>query len=321
MNVASPATITLLYPRAPYRFDYALNYFSRRVGEFVDRVHDGGYRRLFVLPYGAVLAEIRPGHQDALQLTVTPASGTWSGEAADDATRFVAATLSRTLGLDDDLTPFRAVVATDPVLSAIVDRFAGLRLVSTPTAFEAFVWAVLGQQISLHVAFRLKSALVQHRGIRAGIDGETYWAFPTPAALAEANPDELAALGLGRRKAATIVSTAAAIAAGSIDLQGLGGMPLDDAEAALTALHGVGPWTAHYMLLRGLRRSDACPVSDIGLRSACGRLFDLGRHASAEEVAAYAERWRPFRGYAAFYLWYMLTDSSLTDSSRKVSDG
>lgn len=310
MNAASSATVTLLHPRSPYRFDYALSYFARRVGEFVDRVHDGGYRRLFMLPDGLVLAEVRPAHGDALQLSITPASGVWgSAGAADDATRFVTATVRRTLGIDDDLAPFRAAVTSDPKLSPIVQRFEGLRLISTPTAFEAFVWAVLGQQISLHVAFRLKSALVQYRGARAEIDGESYFAFPTPAALAETNPDELAGLGLGRRKAATIVNTAAAVATGAIDLQSLAGMPLEEAETALTALHGVGPWTARYTLLRGLRRADACPVSDIGLRSACGRLFDLGRHASADEVAAYAERWRPFRGYAAFYLWFMLTDA------------
>src|SRR5581483_3793282 len=192
-------------------------------------------------------------------------------------------------------------------------RFAGLRLISTPTPFEAFVWAVLGQQISLHVAFRLKAALVQRCGERAEFDGVPYWAFPTAVALAEANPENLAALGLGRRKAATIVRTAGLVAEGSLDLDALAALPPAEAERELVALHGVGPWTAHYTLLRGLRMADACPVSDGGLMVACGSLYGLGRKATAAEVEAFAERWRPFRGYAAFYLWFMLASSGRGD--------
>ncbi len=310
MEAALVRSLTLV-PRPPYRFDFALTYFTRRAGELVDRAEDGVYRRLFVVDGAPLLAELRSEAGGALALCVRPTEG--ATPPPDGAVERIAATLRRTLGLDDDLGGLRAAVAGDPQLSDLSARFAGLRLISTPAPFEAFVWAVLGQQISLHVAFRLKAALVRRCGVCAEFDGVPYWAFPTAEVLAAADPDELAALGLGRRKAATIVSTAGLVAAGSLDLDALGRLPLEEAERELVALHGVGPWTAHYTLLRGLRTADACPVSDGGLMVACGSLYGLGRKASVAEVAAFAERWRPYRGYAAFYLWFMLAQTGRGD--------
>jgi DNA-3-methyladenine glycosylase II len=303
----TPTSVCSLPTRPPYDFGHALTYFTRRAGELVDRAEDGVYRRLFALPQGRFLAEVASGVDGDLVLSASPADEV-SSAACNRATAMIAATLTRTLGLDDDLAPIRAAVVADPPLAALVDRYAGLRLISTPSPFEAFVWSVIGQQISLHVAFRLKAALVRTIGSVADVGGSTYYAFPSPEALAAANPDDLVALGLGRRKSATLVTTAGMIADGRLDLDALARLPLDEAEAVLTRLHGVGPWTAHYVLLRGLRMTDACPVSDMGLRVAVGAAYGLGRKASVEEVAACAERWRPYRGYAAFYLWYSLAD-------------
>ncbi len=307
MKTPFPETSVLIEPRPPYQFGHLLTYCTRRAGELVDRVEDGAYRRLFRLSAASLLADVQPGEGTALRLTLQTVNP--SGRRFPMAGAAVEATLRRTLGLDDDLSSFQAAIAGDPELIEVVRRFEGLRLVSTPFAFEAFVWAVIGQQISLHVAFRLKAALVQQYGVHASVGGATYHAFPEPWRLAEADPAELAALGLGRRKSATIVAIATAVAGGTLDLQALADIPLAEAEAVLCALHGVGPWTASYTLLRGLRRADACPVSDIGLRHACGMLLNLGRMATVQEVSERAERWRPFRGYAAFFLWFMLAET------------
>jgi len=297
-----------LHPIQPFNFEYTLTYFTRRAGELVDRAEDGVYRRLFVLGCGPVLAEVRPDADGSLSLNLRPPDGVaLSTLDAGAAAAAVASTVTRTLGLADDLAPFQSTTIADRALAGVVSRYSGLRLVSTPSAFEAFVWAVIGQQISLHVAFRLKAALVQRFGETADIHSVRYWAFPTPESLAMTDPAELASLGLGRRKAETIVTTAIAVANGNLDLPALALLPLQEAEASLVRMHGVGPWTADYTLLRGLRVADACPVSDMGLRQACGRLYGLGRNATVQEVGTYAEQWRPFRGYAAFFLWFTLS--------------
>src|SRR5947209_14145033 len=98
-------------PRPPFRFDYLLSYFTRRAGELVDRVEGSAYRRLFRLPSGLLLADVRQEDDGVLRLTVAPAL---AGVALSDAAvESVAATLRRTLGLDDDLSRFHAVVASD----------------------------------------------------------------------------------------------------------------------------------------------------------------------------------------------------------------
>lgn len=298
----------VLQPRPPYDFEFALRYFNRRAGELCDRAQSGVYRRLFALPAGLVLAEVRVGEDGALVVALRAPDGC-PDEHVGAASEAMAATLTRTLGLDDDLAPLEAATADDPAMAALVRAQAGLRLISTPDPFEAFVWAVTGQQISLHVAFQLKAALVRRFGPQAEVDGGPYWAFPATLVLAQAEPDELAALGFGRRKAATIVRTAREVSAGELDLPGLAALPLDEGEAALVALHGVGPWTALYTLMRGLRFVDACPMSDMGLRVAVARLYGMPQKASVEEVALAAERWRPCRGLAAFHLWFMLSHS------------
>lgn len=306
--MTNAAATIALRPREPYDFSFALRYFSRRAGEICDRAENGVYRRLFAVPDGLALAEVRAAEDGSLAVAVRAPDGSPDG-ALDAAATSLADILRRTLGLDDGIGPLEAATADDPAMAMLVRAQAGLRLVSTPDPFEAFVWAVTGQQISLHVAFRLKAALVRRFGPRADVAGEPFWAFPATSAIAEAEPDELAAMGFGRRKAATIVRTAREVCGGELDFAALAALPLDGAEAALVALHGVGPWTALYTLMRGLRVVDACPVSDMGLRVAVARLYGLPAKASAEEVAQAAERWRPCRGLAAFHLWFMLSHS------------
>jgi DNA-3-methyladenine glycosylase II len=307
MAISRSGPALRLEPRPPYSFAFALRYFARRAGEICDRALDGRYRRLFALPEGLVLAEIAPTDDGALLLSVRAPDGLRAD--LDAAAAHLAPIVRQTFGLDDDDTPLLAAAAGDPDLAALLHAQAGLRLISTPEPFEAFVWAVLGQQISLHVAFRLKAALVRRFGVAVAVDGETYWAFPATSTLAATPPAEIAALGIGGRKAATIVETAKRVVAGTLDLGALAALPIEEAVAALTALHGVGPWTAHYTLLRGLRVADAFPASDMGLRVALARLRGLPEKAPVAAVEAAGEKWRPYRGLAAFHLWFMLSHS------------
>jgi AraC family transcriptional regulator of adaptative response / DNA-3-methyladenine glycosylase II len=113
--------------------------------------------------------------------------------------------------------------------------------------------------------------------------------------LAEA---DLSAVGLPAARAATIRQLAAAVVRGTLVLDGARG--LDETVACLTRLPGIGPWSAHYIALRALGEPDAFPASDLGLRRA---LANGAGTPSAADVERGAEAWRPWRGYAAMYLW------------------
>lgn len=289
--------------QAPFDFALTLGYFRRRAGELVDATEGDRYRRLLAIDGSRVLVEVRAtGTVEAPCLSIE----CLAGDSA--ALPSAAAAIRSAFGLNDQLDALREALAEDVILTNLLLRLDGLRLVRTQSPFEALVWAIIGQQINLTFAFRLKSTLVRDLGDSLEFEGRTYWTFPEPRGLAGADEDALAGTGLGRRKAATLVSIARAIEAGDLDLESLATMPRADAEARLTALAGVGPWTAHYMLLRGLGDLGAFPASDLGLRAAAGRLYCDGEMAPMARMRELAKRWGDWRGYAAFYLWNSFAD-------------
>lgn len=125
------------------------------------------------------------------------------------------------------------------------------------------------------------------------------YVFPRPEVLAEA---DLAKVGMPRARAHAIRSLAAAVTCGELRFDA--SLGLDDAVERLCALPGVGPWTAHYIAMRGLGEPDAFPETDLGLRHA---LASNGAPASPAEVLRQAQAWRPWRSYATIYLWNSLT--------------
>src|SRR6202011_4415466 len=114
---------------------------------------------------------------------------------------------------------------------------------------------------------------------------------------------KLARIGLSRSKIKTLKAIGNAIAKGTIDLDALAGMEADDAHAALTALHGVGPWTADIYLLFCLGHADAWPAGDLALQEAARHALGLRARPSSRDMGPLAESWRPWRGAAAYMLW------------------
>jgi DNA-3-methyladenine glycosylase II len=124
-----------------------------------------------------------------------------------------------------------------------------------------------------------------------------------PAAILRARPARLARLGLSGAKIRALKAIARAIEKGEIDLAKLADIPADEAHAALTALHGVGPWTADIYLLACLGHADAWPAGDLALQEAARLAFALKARPTTKEMAPLGDRWRPWRSIAARLLW------------------
>jgi DNA-3-methyladenine glycosylase II len=124
-----------------------------------------------------------------------------------------------------------------------------------------------------------------------------------PAALIRARPARLARLGLSGAKIRALKAIARAIEKGEIDLAKLVDLPADAAHAALTALHGVGPWTADIYLLACLGHADAWPAGDLALQEAARLAFGLPARPTSKEMATLGDQWRPWRSIAARVLW------------------
>jgi DNA-3-methyladenine glycosylase II len=121
--------------------------------------------------------------------------------------------------------------------------------------------------------------------------------------LARARADRLARLGLSKPKIKTMKALGSAVAKGVIDLDALSHMEADTAHAALTALHGIGPWTADIYLLFCLGHADAWPAGDLALQEAARIAFSLRKRPTTKQMIRLADAWRPWRGVAAHLLW------------------
>ncbi len=278
--------------RLPYRppFDWAsiADYFALRATPGVEAVDGDGYRRTIVLDGQAGHIRIRPVPDDtALLLSVVfPESR---------ALFQIVERVRRMFDLAADPEDITGQLARDPDLAPVVRAHAGLRLPGAWDGFELAVRAILGQQVTVKGASTLSGRLAATFGERlAGADGPTIL-FPTPAVLAEA---DVATIGLPKARARTIRALAAAVALGEIVFDGASDPPA--LERRLTALPGIGSWTAQYVAMRALNEPDAFPAADLGLiRSAAA----LGLATDAKELGARAEAWRPWRAYAAQLLW------------------
>jgi DNA-3-methyladenine glycosylase II len=124
-----------------------------------------------------------------------------------------------------------------------------------------------------------------------------------PKAILRARPARLARLGLSGAKIRALKAIARAIDRGEIELAALAELPADTAHTKLTALHGVGPWTADIYLLASLGHADAWPAGDLALQEAAKLAFALPARPNAKEMQALAEAWRPWRSVAARILW------------------
>jgi DNA-3-methyladenine glycosylase II len=209
------------------------------------------------------------------------------------------------LGERWDLAEFYRTAAADLVLAPLVrpgGGLFGLRPTLLPDPFEMLVGAISAQQVNLAFAFATRARLVRRYGVPVEFEGVTIYAFPPPTVLAAVPPAELRALQFSQRKAEYIVGLAAAIAEGRLDLAALAGASDDAVVAQLTAVRGLGRWTAEWFLARALGRSDVCPADDLGVRRAVEALCFRGRPRDAAVIRRRARAWRPHRSLATHYL-------------------
>lgn len=280
----SPTTFRFrLAYRPPYDWDAMLAFLGRRAIPGVESVQKGRYRRTISL-HG------RPGWLEAAHDRDSRAILL---EIAHPDPRAVYAIVRRAramFDIDADPSIIGAHLASDPLLRAAVRGRPGLRIPGAWDAFELAVRAVVGQQVSVAAARTLLARIVRAFGTRVSSAGaEETWLFPDASALASA-PIERA--GLTARRGAVVRTLASAAARGELAASGDAFVSVAD---RLRSLPGFGPWTTAYVAMRGDGDPDAFPAGDLGLRRAAGLEEDL--------LAARAERWRPWRAYAAMYLW------------------
>jgi DNA-3-methyladenine glycosylase II len=283
----------ILRPAPVQNFALTARVLRRSPRNLIDRVdEDGTWTRVAVLSGGPALLRGRQ-HGATLAFDAAPAG-------AGDRRR-IEALVTRLFSLELDLEPFWRRVRRERGFTELARRCAGLRPQRFPTLFEALANGICCQQLSLAAGMARLGRLAERFGPRTP-DG-TRVGSPDPGHVAKAPLSALRQAGLSARRAA--------------ELRDLARLPLErfehelialpdaEARARLLELPGIGPWTADYVLLRGLGRLDVFPSGDVGAARTLGRI--LGQVIEPPDAVRFAARFAPLRGMLYFcMLGYVL---------------
>lgn len=261
--------MSLLRLPEPYDFELSMGRFRAFGTDLANRLVDGTLHRAI----------------DGRDVRIRPMDGGVAVDPLDAATRPV---VRKLLGLEFDLESFyRWALEEQPPIERLTVRLAGFRPPLQPDPFEALVTSITAQQVSLFSAVAIRNRLIQRFGTQIG----EAWAFPARERIAAAREQELVEVGFTRRKA----EYAVALARSDIDLHALAALEDDEVRAQITALRGLGPWTAEWFLARHLARPRAWPAGDLALRKAVESLYGV-------EVQSLGSLLDPFQNLSAHYL-------------------
>ena len=183
------------------------------------------------------------------------------------------------------------LILADPRLVPVAEKAGAFALRRREGGYPGLCAIVCGQQLSVASAAAIRARLF------AAFDPFHH------DTVRSARADKLKRLGLSNAKIKSIKEIGKAVAKGRIDLTAVGNMDADVAHAALTALHGVGPWTADIYLLFCLGHADAFPAGDLAVQEAARIALNLRKRPDAKQLTKIAEAWRPWRGVAAHLMW------------------
>jgi AraC family transcriptional regulator of adaptative response / DNA-3-methyladenine glycosylase II len=290
------AVTVRLAVRTPFASSEVMSFIGERAIAGVETWDGETYRRSLDLPGGVGVIGL-VAHDDHVAARIELSSWSDLGVAVQR--------IRRLLDLDSDPAAVDAALGSDIALAALVAAVPGRRAPASVDAYETAVRAVIGQQVSVAGARTVAGRIVEHVGRALGepVDDITRL-FPRPDELAVA-PDEAFSMPGARRD--TIRRLARAVADGDLELDA--GSDPAVARRQLLALKGIGPWTADYVVMRGLGHPDTFLTNDLGVRHALDRLGSLDRlDRPADDLGS---RWAPWRSYAVHHLWASLAEPSV----------
>lgn len=294
-----PAAQLVLEPRPPFDFEQTLAVLRGFQADGTPKeVRGGRLRQGMRVGARAMLVEL-----EATGTTERPKleGRLLSAEPLSEATRLAAAEQLRFyLSLDDELEPFYALAARDAAFAPVVERLYGYHPVKFPSLFSCMCWALVTQRTPNPFAFKTMAQLTGRLGEKvAGHDG--FATFPTPQALLapKARAQVLAATN-NTRKTERLLPLARRML--SADEAFLRAAPYDEAYRWLLSLPGIGPWSAEYILLRGLDRLERTPWRDTWLLDGLSQLYSGGLQLSRGDARRLAEGYGWYQGYWVVYL-------------------
>lgn len=280
-----------------YRMHEVLSFHGRDPLQLAESVEDGVLRKGLMLDGNPALLTIKLNERAAHCKLELDGDDVISSAALN-------AIVEGVLGLHLQSEPFEAMVASDTLLGAIVAKQRGLRIPQTATAFEALTWAIIGQQIGLGFAITLRRRFIEYAGMRHSSGLACY---PDATRVARMNADELGRLQFSRAKSEALIRVAQFVEEGKLDLAQLALIEPEAASAQMIAIKGIGPWTANYVLMRGLGAADCSLHGDAAVRAAIVKIMLRECKLDQAEAQRMLRQYSPWRSLAAAHLWASLT--------------
>ncbi len=288
-------------PQPPYDFNASASFAVYGRSRYAaDTLVDGVFSRGLEIGGKSVAFSVRStGEIERPELEVTLAGDVLTYEEQSS----VVDVAARSVGAHGNLHGFYESLDTDDPMTDFATQFRGLGIPQAVSPFEGLVSSILGQQISNEVARVLRDLLVDTLGRAVSAGGSDCRLFPSPMAIAEAGTDALRGIKFSARKAEYVVDISESVASGDLDLDAMADLPDESIVEELVKLRGVGPWTAHWLLIRAFDRPDGFPEGDLAVQRSLGSLYNGGERLTPKEAVELSARWRPFRSYLVTYMF------------------
>lgn len=211
------------------------------------------------------------------------------------------------LDLDYELDEFYQFAKGDKRLSGLIDHHYGYRMVGKVDITDAFLWSILGQQITKSFAYVLKRRVIEHCGHHIEYDGEKFYLIPDAGEIAGIDSEVLRGMQISTRKTEYIQGVLGGVASGALSksyLETFG--DYDEIFKHLTSFRGIGPWSANTVLMRTLKFRNAVPVGDAGIKNAIKLVDGLDEAPSKEYINEITDEWGRFGMYGTLYMWSAL---------------
>ena len=281
-----------LRPVMPFRLDFTVWALRRRSQNAVDLWHNATYCRVLALGDQPVLVSVTQ-RKTTLDVTVT------GEDLSPVAKRATTIAIERLLGIKVDLSNFHRFASGQPRLNELAERFRGLKPPRFASVFEAVVNGITCQQLSLTVGIIFLNRLAERCGLSFG---PGMYAFPRPEDVVRLKESDLRLLGYSGTKARSLIELAGSIVERRLDLTELEQLDNQECFERLVTLRGIGRWTAQYVLLRGLGRTNVFPGDDVGARNNLERWLHLRKKLDYERVQRVLHKWKDYGGLIFLHL-------------------
>jgi len=284
-----------------FSFKETLSFLDRGFDDCLYSLSGDSISKLIQLSDGKGLIKI---HQKGVRLHILLTKKKVSQRNLQEAEAFV----SEWFDLKRDIAPFYKLLNKHNQLFHFTKKYSGSRIIGISDLFEAICWAIIGQQINLTFAYKLKRLLVEQYGDKQMYDGgQIFYIFPTPEVLAKADRSILIEMKFSRQKIDYLLNISNAFMDGEISKSILLNCKNKNERAEkLTSIKGIGVWTANYVLMKTIRDMSCITYGDSGLNNALHTIFNMSKKPTNDEVDEIFAKFKNWESYLNFYLWKSL---------------